>query len=108
MIKKQEKTIRKNNKNNKYYRNINNYIEKNIENFSDTKTSSFKIGMEHALYLSGFGVGLSGIGLSEESIMALIATKLNLEYQSEISRMECQTNERIAEIYASAASDDYE
>lgn len=58
---------------------------------------SHKLGVKQASYLAGFGSAFKTLGFSEEIIAQIILTKMQLEYNQEIMRMELESNENIAE-----------
>lgn len=61
---------------------------------------NFEWGIKEGSYLAGFTAILGSLGLTEENLTNIILNKMNLEYQKEITRMQLETEERIASIYA--------
>ena len=98
---------KKNIKNNKKYKKLENYNNKSKQKNTGEIMSPVSIGFEHGLYFAGFSNALSALPLAEESIANIIMTKMSLEYQQEMARMKFETEQRIAEIYASASTEAY-
>jgi hypothetical protein len=73
-----------------------------IEEVSNTMPTALTIGFEQGAFFAGFVNPLKQLGFTEEMLTNVIVAKMTLEYQTEMSRMRFETEERIAEMYSSA------
>ncbi len=61
---------------------------------------AFKAGIEQGASILGFASVLNNLGLSEDSLVKIILTKINSEFQLEALKAQFDSEERIAEIDA--------
>ena len=70
------------------------------EFLSKPKDAAFNVGIEQGSVILGFASVLNNLGLSEDSLMKIILTKINSEFQLEALKAQFDSEERIAEIDA--------
>jgi hypothetical protein len=68
------------------------------EFLSDPNDVAFNAGVEQGSAILGFASVLNNLGLSEDSLMKIILTKINSEFQLEALKAQFDAEERIAEI----------
>ena len=76
-----------------------------VEKLNETSTPMGKniaVGFEQGTFFAGFVNPLKQLGFTDEMLTNIVVAKMTLEYQSEMTRMRFETEERIAEIYSSA------
>ena len=59
-------------------------------------------GAKNASYFLGFITGLSNLELSNDSIENIICSKMELEYQKDMLKMQIESNEFIARMFANS------
>jgi hypothetical protein len=57
-------------------------------------------GVRESSYLLGFVGGINSLGLSENSLMEIILSKINFGHQKELLRMQTASEERKSEIWS--------
>jgi len=68
--------------------------------YAEPEEKNFQWGVNEGSYLAGFASVINVLGLSEETVANILLNKIGLEYQKEIIRMQLESAERVASIYA--------
>ena len=64
--------------------------------YTEQISKSHQLGIVQASYLVGFGSALKALEIDDAYIAQLVLSKMQLEYQQEMLRMELQSSENIS------------